>query len=52
MRSKAKKNALVEERIIQIETENRILLDKMSHIWRVSIMNIIFSRRMDMGMYL
>ncbi len=36
LRTKAKKNALMEERIDQIETENRLLLEKMSHIMRVS----------------
>lgn len=34
LRTKAKKNALVEDRIKTIETENRILLQKMSHIMR------------------
>ena len=32
LRTKAKKNALMEDRITQIETENRILLEKMTHI--------------------
>mmetsp|Transcript_13225 Transcript_13225/g.24833 ORF Transcript_13225/g.24833 Transcript_13225/m.24833 type:complete len:187 (+) Transcript_13225:155-715(+) len=32
LKSKAKKNALIEDRISQIETENHILLRKMSHI--------------------
>lgn len=36
LRTKAKKNALMEERIDQIEAENRLLLEKMSHIMRVS----------------
>ena len=36
LNTKAKKNALVEDRINQIETENRILLEKMTHIMRVS----------------
>jgi len=36
LKTKAKKNALMEERFAQIETENRILLEKMSHIMRVS----------------
>ena len=36
LKSKAKKNALMEERFKQIETENRLLLQKMSHIMRVS----------------
>jgi hypothetical protein len=36
LKTKAKKNALMEDRIDQIETENRILLEKMSHIMRVS----------------
>ena len=36
LRTKAKKNALMEDRIDQIETENRLLLEKMSHIMRVS----------------
>ncbi len=35
LRTKAKKNALIEQRIDQIETENRLLLEKMSHIMRV-----------------
>ena len=35
LRTKAKKNALMEERFAQIETENRLLLEKMSHIMRV-----------------
>ena len=34
LRTKAKKNALIEDRIKTIETENRILLQKMSHIMR------------------
>jgi len=34
LKTKAKKNALVEERLKQIETENRLLLEKMSHIMR------------------
>ena len=33
--SNAKKNYLIEERIDQIETENRHLLEKMSNIMRV-----------------
>ena len=37
LKTKAKKNALMEERFAQIETENRILLEKMSHIMRVSV---------------
>ena len=36
LKSKAKKNALMEERFKQIETENRLLLQKMTHIMRVS----------------
>lgn len=36
LKSKAKKNALMEERFKQIETENKLLLQKMSHIMRVS----------------
>jgi len=32
--TKAKKNALMEDRIIQIENENRLLLQKMSHIMK------------------
>ena len=36
LKTKAKKNALMEDRIDQIETENRILLQKMTHIMRVS----------------
>mmetsp|Transcript_16977 Transcript_16977/g.24183 ORF Transcript_16977/g.24183 Transcript_16977/m.24183 type:complete len:81 (+) Transcript_16977:112-354(+) len=35
LKTKAKKNALMEERFTQIETENRLLLEKMSHIMRV-----------------
>ena len=35
LKTKAKKNALMEDRIHQIETENRILLEKMSNIMRV-----------------
>lgn len=34
LRAKAKKSALIEDRIKTIETENRILLQKMSHIMR------------------
>ncbi|GFH51493.1 hypothetical protein CTEN210_07969 [Chaetoceros tenuissimus] len=34
LKTKAKKNALMEDRIDQIETENRILLQKMTHIMR------------------
>mmetsp|Transcript_3885 Transcript_3885/g.8666 ORF Transcript_3885/g.8666 Transcript_3885/m.8666 type:complete len:183 (-) Transcript_3885:2097-2645(-) len=34
LKTKAKKNALMEDRFAQIETENRILLEKMSHIMR------------------
>ena len=34
LKTKAKKNALMEERFAQIETENRLLLEKMSHIMR------------------
>lgn len=34
LKTKAKKNALMEERFTQIETENRLLLEKMSHIMR------------------
>ena len=34
LKSKAKKNALMEDRFAQIETENRLLLEKMSHIVR------------------
>ncbi len=36
LKTKAKKNALMEDRFAQIETENRILLEKMSNIMRVS----------------
>jgi hypothetical protein len=36
LKTKAKKNALIEDRISQIETENRILLGKMTHIMMVS----------------
>jgi hypothetical protein len=38
LKTKAKKNALMEERFEQIETENRFLLEKMSHIMRVSVL--------------
>ena len=37
MRSNGKKNALLEDRFAQIETENRLLLEKMSRIVRVSL---------------
>ena len=40
LRTKAKKNALMEDRIDQIETENRILLEKMSNIMKVSSASI------------
>mmetsp|Transcript_22183 Transcript_22183/g.33071 ORF Transcript_22183/g.33071 Transcript_22183/m.33071 type:complete len:95 (-) Transcript_22183:45-329(-) len=36
LKTKAKTHALMEDRFAQIETENRILLEKMSHIMRVS----------------
>lgn len=36
LKTKAKKNALMEDRFAQIRTENRLLLEKMSHIMRVS----------------
>ena len=36
LKTKAKKNALMEDRFAQIETENRLLLERMSHIMRVS----------------
>jgi len=35
LKTKAKKNALMEDRFKQIETENRLLLEKMSNILRV-----------------
>lgn len=41
LKTKAKKNALMEERFAQIETENRILLEKMSHIMRVSWLLVV-----------
>lgn len=34
LKNKAKKNAIIEEKCAQIETENRLLLEKMSHIMR------------------
>lgn len=34
LKTKAKKNALMEDRFAQIENENRLLLEKMSHIMR------------------
>ncbi|KAL7536807.1 hypothetical protein ACHAWF_005563 [Thalassiosira exigua] len=34
LKTKAKKNALMEDMFAQIETENRLLLEKMSHIMR------------------
>ncbi|KAL7511456.1 hypothetical protein ACHAXN_009533 [Cyclotella atomus] len=34
LKTKAKKNALMEDRFAQIRTENRLLLEKMSHIMR------------------
>lgn len=42
LKTKAKKNALMEERFAQIETENRILLEKMSHIMRVSVILLVY----------
>lgn len=39
LKTKAKKNALMEDHFAQIETENRLLLEKMSHIMRVSQAN-------------
>lgn len=39
LRTKAKKNALMEDRFKQIETENRLLLEKMSNIMRVRSKN-------------
>lgn len=36
LKTKAKKNFLIDERMGQIETENRILLQKMTNIMRVS----------------
>ena len=35
LKNKAKKNAIIEEKCAQIEAENRLLLEKMSHILRV-----------------
>ena len=35
LKTKAKKNALMEDRFKQIETENRLLLEKMANIMRV-----------------
>ena len=40
LKTKAKKNALMEDRFAQIETENRLLLEKMSHIMRVSSFHV------------
>lgn len=40
LKSKAKKSALIEERYKQIETENRILLGKMSNIMKVSHLQV------------
>lgn len=40
LKTKAKKNALMEDRFAQIETENRLLLEKMSHIMRVCFLII------------
>ncbi|KAL3763998.1 hypothetical protein ACHAW5_000037 [Stephanodiscus triporus] len=34
LKNKAKKNAIIEEKCAQIEAENRLLLEKMSHILR------------------
>jgi len=42
LRTKAKKNALMEERMDQIENENRLLLEKMSHIMRVRKIVLVF----------
>lgn len=42
LKTKAKKNALMEDRFAQIETENRLLLEKMSHIMRV---RFLFNRQ-------
>ena len=36
LKTKAKKNTLMEDRFTQIEKENRLLLEKMSNIMRVS----------------
>ncbi|KAL7486137.1 hypothetical protein ACHAW6_011720 [Cyclotella cf. meneghiniana] len=35
LKTQAKKNALMQERFAQIETENRLLLERMSHIMRI-----------------
>lgn len=43
LRTKPKKNALMEDRMAQIETENRLLLEKMSHIMRVRVLSHSFS---------
>lgn len=38
LKNKAKKNAIIEEKCAQIEAENRLLLEKMSHIMRVRLL--------------
>jgi hypothetical protein len=38
LKNKAKKNTIIEEKCAQIEAENRLLLEKMSHIMRVSLL--------------
>lgn len=41
LKTQAKKNALMQERFAQIETENRLLLERMSHIMRVSVPSFV-----------
>jgi len=38
LKNKAKKNAIIEGKCAQIEAENRLLLEKMSHIMRVRLL--------------
>lgn len=45
LKTKAKKNALMEDRFAQIENENRLLLEKMSHIMRVSYVTCLWGCR-------
>ena len=46
LKTKAKKNALMMDRFKQIETENRLLLEKMSNIMRVSVVKSFFTLQM------
>ncbi len=50
IKTKAKKNALMEDRFAQIETENRILLEKMSHIMRVSFILFLHFVHVDLNL--